>query len=80
MSHNHSKLFNIIAPLYAKFFDFQVKYYEETIVKAKEEWLEQGDYFNFIKMAEIEMKEHFKEVKVVDLHKRAAWYILEPYK
>ncbi len=44
------------------------------------EWLERGDYFNFIKMAEVEMKEHFKTVKVLDVYKRAAWYILEPYK
>lgn len=44
------------------------------------EWLERGDYFNFIKMAETEMKENFKSVKVVDIYKRAAWYILEPYK
>lgn len=197
MGDNHSKIFNIIAPIYAKFYDFQVKYYNETIIKVKDEmditkyktvldigcgtgalsyvlykkglkvtgvdvaekmvekfkeklkntdveiykvdpskefpfpdksfdivissyvahglkkdqrinlykeasrlakekvifhdynenrallttiieWLEQGDYFNFIKVAETEMKEHFKDVKVVDVYKRAAWYILEP--
>lgn len=197
MSHNHRSIFNLIAPIYAKFYDFQVKYYSETILKAKDEidiskyktvldigcgtgalsyvlyknglkvtgidvaekmvekskeklkntdveifkvdpnkefpfpdksfdivissyvahglkpdvrihlykeasrlakekviihdynknrallttiieWLERGDYFNFIKVAETEMKEHFKTVKVVDLYKRAAWYILEP--
>lgn len=43
------------------------------------EWLEGGDYFNFIKIAESEMKEHFKKVKVIDVYKRAAWYILDPY-
>lgn len=43
------------------------------------EWLEGGDYFNFIKVAEIEMKKHFKEVKIIDVYKRAAWYILTPY-
>lgn len=199
MSHKHSKLFNIIAPIYALFYDFQVKYYNKTLLKVKDEidirqyktvldigcgtgalcyvlyknglkvtgvdvaekmvvksreklqgknikilkinpeedlpfednsfdlvissyvahglkpdqriglykeaarvakekvifhdynenrallttiieWLERGDYFNFIKMAEWEMKEHFKTVKVVDVYKRAAWYILEPYK
>ena len=42
------------------------------------EWLERGDYFNFIKLAETEMKEHFKTVKVVDVYERAAWYILQP--
>lgn len=199
MSHNQSKLFNMIAPIYAKFYDSQVKYYNETLIRVKDEidikdyktvldigcgtgalcyvlyknglkvtgvdaaekmveksreklsgtnieilkinpkenlpfedktfdivissyvahglkpeqrielykeasriakekviihdynenrallttiieWLEGGDYFNFIKMAEWEMKEHFKSVKVVDVYKRAAWYILEPYK
>lgn len=199
MGINHSKIFNIIAPIYAKFYYFQVKYYENTLIKVKDEidikeyktvldigcgtgalcyvlyknglkvtgvdvaekmvdkskeklrgtsvkllkinpeedlpfadnsfdivissyvahglkpdqrialykeasrvaeekvifhdynknrallttiieWLERGDYFNFIKMAETEMKEHFKSVKVIDVYKRAAWYILEPYK
>ncbi|MFT5874463.1 MAG: ubiquinone/menaquinone biosynthesis C-methylase UbiE [Clostridium sp.] len=197
MDHNHSKVFNVIAPIYAKFYDYQVRYYDETIIKveyeiditqyktvldigcgtgalsyvlyknglkvigidiaekmvekskeklkntdvkiykvdpnknfpfpdksfdivissyvvhglkeddrinlykeasrlAKEkvifhdynknrallttiiEWLEQGDYFNFIKVAESEMKKHFKNVRVVNVYKRAAWYILEP--
>lgn len=199
MSHNHSRLFNIIAPIYSLFYNFQVKYYEETLLKVKNEidvsqyktildigcgtgalcyvlyknglkvigvdaaekmveksrenlkgtnikilkvdpnqdlpfednsfdivissyvahglkpdrrielykeasrvakekvifhdynenrallttiieWLERGDYFNFIKMAEVEMKENFKRVKVVDIYKRAAWYILDPHK
>lgn len=43
------------------------------------EWLERGDYFNFIKKAEDEMKGHFKKVKVVDVYERAAWYILDPF-
>lgn len=199
MSHNHSRLFNIIAPIYAKFYDFQVKYYDETLLKVKDEiditkyktvldigcgtgalcyvlyknglkvtgvdlaekmveksrenlkgtnikilkvdpsqdlpfednsfdivissyvahglkpearielykeagrvakekvifhdynenrallttiieWAERGDYFNFIKMAETEMKENFKTVKVLDVYKRASWYILDPHK
>lgn len=39
------------------------------------EWLENGDYFNFIKVAKDEMKEYFKEVNIVDVSTRAAWYI-----
>lgn len=42
------------------------------------EWLERGDYFNFIKVAEKEMEEYFKSVRVIDVYERAAWYILEP--
>ena len=39
------------------------------------EWLENGDYFNFIKVAEKEMEEVFKEVRVTNVDTRAAWYI-----
>lgn len=49
------------------------------------EWLERGDYFQFIKDAEnemkncvSEMKECFSEVKVVDVDSNAAWYICTP--
>ncbi|HSH35097.1 class I SAM-dependent methyltransferase [Schnuerera sp.] len=41
------------------------------------EFLENGDYFNFIKVAKSEMEKHFKDVKVVDVDKKAAWYILK---
>ena len=39
------------------------------------EWLEGGDYFNFIKVAEKELKAIFPNVKVIDVDTRAAWYI-----
>lgn len=39
------------------------------------EWLERGDYFNFIKVAEKELERIFSKVEVVDVDKRAAWYI-----
>lgn len=49
------------------------------------EWLERGDYFNFIKNAENEMKECiadmkecFSDVIVFDVDVRAAWYICTP--
>ena len=42
------------------------------------EWLERGDYFNFIKDAEAEMNEYFSEVHVVDVDSRAALYICTP--
>lgn len=49
------------------------------------EWLEQGDYFHFIKNAELEMrgcatelKACFSEVKAMDVDTRAAWYICTP--
>jgi len=51
------------------------------------EWLEKGDYFNFIKNPELEMKnctfeleECFSNVKVVNVDVRASWYICTPNK
>jgi ubiquinone/menaquinone biosynthesis C-methylase UbiE len=51
------------------------------------EWLERGDYFNFIQNAESEMKncvselrECFSEIKVVNVDVRASWYICTPHK
>ncbi len=42
------------------------------------EWFEGGDYFNFIKNTKLEMKENFRDVRVIDVNLRAAWYICEP--
>ncbi len=39
------------------------------------EAIEGGNYFNFIKNAKEEMEKHFKSVRVIDVDKRAAWYI-----
>lgn len=41
------------------------------------EWLEGGDYFNFIKVVKDELKEEFGNVERVDVDKRAAWYIVD---
>ncbi len=42
------------------------------------EWLEGGDYFNFIKNAKEEMAEIFEKVEVINVDERAAWYICTP--
>ncbi len=49
------------------------------------EWLERGDYFRFIRVAEKEMRqcvsdmeECFSEVRVINVDRRAAWYICTP--
>lgn len=39
------------------------------------EWLERGDYFNFIKVAKDELDSVFFDVKAIDVDTRAAWYI-----
>ncbi len=39
------------------------------------EWLERGDYFNFIKTGKLEMEQIFKNVKQIDVDTRASWYI-----
>lgn len=39
------------------------------------EWLEGGDYFNFIRNAKSEFQEHFRDIRVINLDVRAALYI-----
>lgn len=39
------------------------------------EWLERGDYFNFIKVAKEEMMEVFGKIKEINVDTRASWYI-----
>jgi ubiquinone/menaquinone biosynthesis C-methylase UbiE len=39
------------------------------------EWLENGGYFNFIKIAQKEMKQVFENIKKINVDTRAAWYI-----
>ena len=39
------------------------------------EWLERGDYFNFIKSVPDDFKSVFSEVKVIDINENAAWYV-----
>jgi len=41
------------------------------------EWLEGGDYFNFIKAVEEELREEFGNVSKRDVDKRAAWYVVD---
>jgi ubiquinone/menaquinone biosynthesis C-methylase UbiE len=42
------------------------------------EWLEGGDYFNFIRSASREMKEFFGNVMVIDIDDHSALYVCEP--
>jgi len=44
------------------------------------EWLEHGDYFNFIKIVKHELREHFRDIQVIDSNKHASWYICTPRK
>lgn len=39
------------------------------------EWLERGDYFNFIKVIKSELESIFNQVNIIDVDTRAAWYI-----
>lgn len=49
-----------------------------NIITSIVEFAERGDYFNFIKTVEEELNENFESVKVVNVGKRAAWYICKP--
>lgn len=42
------------------------------------EWLEGGDYFNFIKEAKSEMTDSFGDVRIIDVDLQASWYICVP--
>lgn len=42
------------------------------------EWMEGGDYFNFIRRAEVEMRESFKAVRLIEATPRGRWYICTP--
>ena len=41
------------------------------------EWLEGGDYFNFIKVVEDELRVEFGNVSKRNVDKRAAWYVVD---
>jgi ubiquinone/menaquinone biosynthesis C-methylase UbiE len=42
------------------------------------EWLEKGDYFNFIKKIRTELKRNFRDMKAIDVSSRGSWYICVP--
>ncbi len=39
------------------------------------EWLEGGDYFNYIKVVKKELEEHFELVQIINVSKKTAWYV-----
>jgi ubiquinone/menaquinone biosynthesis C-methylase UbiE len=60
---------------------------KRTLLTTIAEWMERGDYFNFIKNPEIEMKDSvfenkkiFSAVEVINVDTQAAWYIGTPAK
>ncbi len=61
-----------ITKKYVIFYDYNDKH---AILTNIVEFLEQGDYFNFIKVIKTELKEYFGNIKVINLDKRAALYI-----
>ncbi len=42
------------------------------------EWLEGGDYFNFVKKAKAEMEDSFQQVRILNVSPGGAWYICVP--
>ncbi len=55
--------------------DYSVK--SNPIIKFVE-YLEDGDYFNFIKTGIIEMQEIFSNVQIIPVNKYNNWYICTP--
>lgn len=54
------------------FYDYNAK---KAVFTSIVELLEGGDYFSFIKTAKTELEGYFKTVEVLDVDKRAAWYV-----
>ena len=48
---------------------------KRTLLASFIEWLEGGDYFNFIKVVQEELEEYFDNVQTINVSKKAAWYI-----
>jgi len=55
------------------FHDYNKK---RSLITDLAEWLEGGDYFNFIKIVESELKEQFGNVQVLNISKNSAWYVV----
>ena len=53
------------------FHDYNKK---RSLVSDMAEWLEGGDYFNFIIIVESELKGYFGNVQVLNVSKSSAWY------
>lgn len=51
---------------------------ERALLTSIIEYLEGGDYFNFIKFAKSEMEEVFSEVEIINVGVRTSWYICKP--
>lgn len=39
------------------------------------EWMENGDYFNFIKVVKDELNDNFKSVEYINTNKQSMWYV-----
>ena len=61
-----------IAKTYVIIYDYNKN---RSLVTTLVEWLENGDYFNFIKIVKSELEGIFNNVRIIDVDKRAAWYI-----
>ena len=43
------------------------------------EYLENGDYFDFIKTVKLELKDFFKNIKIINVSKLGSWYICDAF-
>lgn len=56
------------------FYDYNAN---SAVLTSVIEAIEGGDYFNFIRTGREEMERFFESVRVIDVDKRAAWYICQ---
>ena len=53
--------------------------HRRSVVTDLVEWLEGGDYFAFVRNVRTELKAAFQDARVLDVGKRASWYVCVPY-
>ena len=77
-----SKMQNQHIPVRKRRAEWRQIWYKQSSKKRKEnlftsiiEGIEGGDYFDFLKEGRKEMESRFADLKIIDVGKRAAWYI-----
>jgi len=77
-THERKKIYAEMSRVTKEFVIFHDYNDNRGILTSIIEWLEGGNYFNFIKNSEIEMKDYFPEVYRINVDIRADWYICKP--
>lgn len=72
---DRQKMYNEMARIARKAVIFHDYNQNRSIFTTIIEGIEGGDYFDFLKFGEQEMRNRFSDLKIINVDKRAAWYI-----